>query len=743
MPSAPFRNVILAATLAAAAALVPQPARAQQPARLWEPRGFDFKPDGVWRRRARQVAAARAAAMRQGDFRSLNSAIRLARAAPALVLGGAAQQSPMAITGVLNVPVFLVRFKNTDTTTLHTPAEYDSVLLDSVAPQGRAYTVRTFYDEMSRGLFKVRGVVIGWIALDSNDSWYAGGGTCDGICGNSRVAQLIQEAVDKTVKADPTINWAQFDSDGDGEVDLVWLIHPKPGAECGNSGNIWAHRYYYSAWTGAPLPTPTAFGSGRIVIDNYTIQSGVGGIAQNGTMLAGCDPANIMPPGTVAHETGHGLGLPDFYDTNPTDQDNSEGIGEWGLMGSGNWARQGSPAHMEAFSLAQLGWVHVQQLDTTGTYRFGPVETGDTVFALRPTVANPRGEYFLLESRQGLLADSAMITKHHGGGLLVWHVDSTQYSRCTLPSNCVNTGPIHGLSLVQADGLDNLGSSTPGVSNRGDAGDPYPGLTHNTELGLRSAPSAVLNTGGAAGIALDSITQVVPNGEMSFRLRSRSVVTVLAGDTAARIRVGDTLYRRYENLFLSGDTLTISADTVQTSADARRKFFFASWSDSGAQTHVVTLGAASVTFTANFRRQFLVSYSANALGGIGASPNASTSGSYLAEGASVTLTATPLPGKVFATWTGDTTTLNPVLRLNVTRPWSVVATFMDPLTADAIVNQFLNRAGSLSADQVRYLDLLGNSNGKLDIGDIAAWLDKAGTPAAAEAMRRVMAGSPR
>src|SRR5882672_2101804 len=170
--------VIMLAILGAGA--TPRNLPAQRPARQWEPAGFDFKPEGVWRRRARGVAELRRAAMHRGDFFSLNSARETARAMSLLAGGGAAQPSAMAVTGDLNVPVFLVRFKNTDTTTLYPPSQYASVLLDPVAPAPRAYTVRSLYEEMSGGLLHVRGVVIGWITLDSSDSWYAGGGVCDG-----------------------------------------------------------------------------------------------------------------------------------------------------------------------------------------------------------------------------------------------------------------------------------------------------------------------------------------------------------------------------------------------------------------------------------------------------------------------------------------------------------------------------------------------------------------------------------
>jgi M6 family metalloprotease-like protein len=742
MPSyrASSRPAFLAALVVLGAAIVPSGLLAQRPAREWEPRGFDFRPEGVWRARARRVAESRRAAMRRGDFSSLNGAIGAARTRPALVAGGAGATSPLAVTGVLKVPVLLVRFKNTDTTTLRDTALYDSLLLGAAPPSGRAYTVRTFYEEMSQGLFSVQGVVIGWIALDSSDSWYAGGGTCDGLCFSAHIAQLIREAV---TKAGPTVDWSQFDSDGDGVVDLVWLIQPKPGAECGYSGDIWAHRFYYSGWTGAPLATQSpARNGGTVTIDDYTIQSGVGGVVNNGSSIAGCDPSQPMPPGTIAHETGHGLGLPDFYDTNPADQDNSEGIGEWGLMGSGNWARQGSPAHMEAFSLAQLGWVTVAPVTTSRTYHLGPVETADSVLLLRPTVANPRGEYFLLENRQGLLADTAMIAKHGGGGLLVWHVDSTQYARCTLPNNCVNTGPIHGLALVQADGLDNLGSSTAGIRNRGDAGDPYPGTTNNRALTPRSAPAAVMNADGtAAGVAIDSITQVAPLGEMRLRVRFGGVTTVVASDPAAFIKVRDSTYSRFQDLFLDGDTVTIAADSSQLSSDGRRKFRFVSWSDGGARSHVVTLTAAGSVFTANLSRQFLIAYAAVGGGAIGATPGADASGTFAADGDSVTLTATPAAGKVFANWSGDTTALSATLQIRMTRPWAVTATFIDPLTVDAVVTQYIARTGTLSPDQIRYLDLTGNNNGRLDIGDIMAWLDRSGTPVSGAQRQRLAAGA--
>src|SRR2546429_7217897 len=92
--------------------------------------------------------------------------------------------------------------------------------------------------------------------------------------------------------------------------------------------------------------------------------------------------------------------------------------------------------------------------------------------------------------------------------------------------NTVNSGPIHGLEVVQADGFGNLdaspygcGGPTTGCYDYGDAGDPYTGTTGNGTFSQTSVPAAVRNSDGLpAGLVVDQITQLVPNGTMQFRL---------------------------------------------------------------------------------------------------------------------------------------------------------------------------------------------------------------------------------
>ncbi len=158
--------------------------------------------------------------------------------------------------------------------------------------------------------------------------------------------------------------WGQFDNDGpdgqpnsgddDGFVDFVTFLQADQDGACPGSPHIWAHRFIIRAWNGgSPYVTRTPW-TGHpgefLKVDDYIMQSALGG-------TTACDVLAPMPIGTVAHETGHTFGLPDLYDTELNSSLATQGIGEWGLMGSGNYARPYSPSRYEAWSLFEMGWV--------------------------------------------------------------------------------------------------------------------------------------------------------------------------------------------------------------------------------------------------------------------------------------------------------------------------------------------------------------------------------------------------
>jgi M6 family metalloprotease-like protein len=481
--------------------------------------GFDFRPEGAWRRGADLIRANRRALLRRGQLRALN----------------AGRRSAVSVTGTFYVPVVPIAFQNVAPP--FPSADYAQVFF-SPTPAPLPYSVRTYYAEASRGQVTIDGVVRDWIVADSIDTYYEDG--CNGIgvlnsCphGGRRLGELLIEALRKADTG--ALDWGQFDNDGpdgvpnsgddDGVVDFVTFLQPEVDGACGTS-NLWAHRYDIAAWNGGSgfvttSPVRDAAGQpipGRFIqVRDYTLQSGVGG-------PGACGAGAIMPMGTVAHETGHAFGLPDLYDTDLQSASVTQGVGEWSIMGSGNYTQPYSPSRFDAWSLAELGWISVDSLATEGRVTVNPVAISDTVLYLGVPGTD---EYFLLENRQAIGSDTAQINPDcrfgmricaKGPGLLVWHIDAGQIAAHGFrQDNRVNAGPIHGVALVQADGLNQLGQ--PGGKNRGDAGDPWPGSSGNLLFGPETRPPALDNSGATAGFELDSIQQVIGGGAVQFLAR--------------------------------------------------------------------------------------------------------------------------------------------------------------------------------------------------------------------------------
>jgi hypothetical protein len=61
------------------------------------------------------------------------------------------------------------------------------------------------------------------------------------------------------------------------------------------------------------------------------------------------------------------------------------------------------------------------------------------------------------------------------------------------------------------------------------------------------------------------------------------------------------------------------------------------------------------------------------------------------------------------------------------------------IALDAVVSQLLDLDTGLTESEVRYFDLLGNRNTRLDLGDFLAWVKKTGVKPSAEVMARVTA----
>jgi M6 family metalloprotease-like protein len=676
-----------------------------------------------------------------------------------------------AVTGAFHVPVIVIGYSDVG---VQSPANTFQCTLFSRDPGScgnpgsRPYSVTTFYEEMSQHRITLDGVVYPSVRVDSSAAYYTDGCYGIGVNGKScahglyvRMGQLLKAALDSiNNRPDGNTLWGQFDNDGpdgvpgtsddDGVVDFVTFLQPEVGGECVRntppSTGIWSHRFILS---GLGIPalaggayvtrTPWAGHPGQFIkVNDYTIQSQLGG-------ATACDGSIIMGIGTIAHETGHAFGLPDLYDTSTQTQ----GIGGWGLMGSGNYARPYSPSSYDAWSLNALGWITVDTLGAGRTVNTGPRLLTDTVFYAR--TADP-DEYLLAENRQAVLSDSAQMNPDlpstcptslgfcaKSPGLLLWLINAPRVRSLSgyMTSNTVNVGPLQGVELIQADGLNQL--RTQGTGNRGDRGDSYPGTSNNSAFSLLATPSARGNNGEFIGFIIDQIQQL-SGGRMSFRFIRREP-TVIQAQGGALVRVNGVLWSRYEEVVPGGDPLQLAVDDPQSLAGGKSRARFIAWSQGGPKDQtVVSNPARPDTLSASFTLEHRLLLTTTGGGTVSATVTGDLSqGVFLAEGAQVVLTATAPTGAVFTGWRGDTVATDPTLNLTMRKGYDLEAHFVTQIAVagtDA-VSELLGTP-KLSDAQKTYLDELGNRNGIFDVGDLLALYRRLGLatpPALLQGMR--------
>lgn len=314
-------------------------------------------------------------------------------------------------SGTVKNLVVLCKFSD-HTFGVHTrdAADYD-VLWNAVggdpvlAPTG---SVRDCFFENSYGILTLDSTVAAWVTLPHPEAYYTNGTSGLGGFYPENPQGMVEHALNAV---DALIDFGDFDTDNDGYIDAISIIHSGYGAETGGGGGFWMWSHRWSLWQ---LPAGqwissdlNALGENVKVYDYHTEPA-----------LWGTSGTTISRIGVAVHETGHFFGLPDLYDINGGGQ----GIGSYCMMANA-WGFDGSqlfPPHFSAWCKIELGWVTPTSISTPGMYFAPQVQTTPTVF--RIDQGYPGGEYLLVENRQPFGFDAMMPQ----GGLAVWHIDDAK-----------------------------------------------------------------------------------------------------------------------------------------------------------------------------------------------------------------------------------------------------------------------------------------------------------------------------
>jgi len=550
----------------------------------------------------------------------------------------------------------------------------DAQFFEGPNPTG---TIRDYFREASNGRVELLGEPFDWQTTSLSRAEVTGGES--GLSPPARVGEFILELL--VANDDGSIDWGRYDSDGpdgipnsgddDGLVDVLAVIHPTRGGECGGPDNgqrIWSHRWNLLNAAGQQYVTssPSANG-GFIRVFDYTIQP-----------VRDCDDEGINEIGVFAHELGHGFGLPDLYATGNAGH---EGIGAWGIMGTGSYGCDNAspqlPCLPSAWTREQLGWGTFVDLgpDTDhGTLDFRSPAEGGVIYRYRVPDSDT---YYLLEHRSRAGFDTRLTAE----GLLIWQIDEGVIAS-RRRFNRINSTPTNmGVWLRQADGLNELGA-TDARGNRGDGGDPFPGLTGATEFHAGSRPSSRIAGGRSARLTVTDITELPGYVTADVTTESATLTLETVGAAAPDLFTvqGLTVGPGEVGRFAPFERVEVTAGGGVPVSEGIRKGF-SGWTDGFEdRSRLVEFALDDVSLTADYATTefrveagFVGPIPDVVPGVIGATP--SLPGFWFPDGTEVRFAAGPYPGFRYEGWSGALSGETNPATVTVSSPFTFDAVF--------------------------------------------------------------------
>lgn len=344
--------------------------------------------------------------------------------------------------------VILVNFSDLSMKSGHTQAVFDELCNSTNCTVNGGYpSAAQYFADQSNGTYRPQFDVFGPVTLSKDMDYYGHNLDEDGYpTDESNDDTEDQYATDAVIEACilanqkyPELNFANYDSDNDGYVDFVYVIYAGHGEADGGAANtIWPHNWeisnvvypWYCNKSGCTIDYKKGKRSSCCYteddvkldgkeLDNYAMSSELSFDDNGNDVLGGI--------GTLCHEFGHVMGLPDLYDTSyETNYQNSLTPNDWNIMDGGSYNGGGHcPPNYDPWQKDFFGWLKPVNLGTegqnvtlyaNGTANCQTYQINSTGKYVAPTTTGLR---YYIENRQAQGWDAPLT----GHGMLIWKVN--------------------------------------------------------------------------------------------------------------------------------------------------------------------------------------------------------------------------------------------------------------------------------------------------------------------------------
>ena len=424
-------------------------------------------------------------------------------------------------TGSPKALVILAEFQDTTSTIQDTKKVFTNYLMnedhftDSRYGQNQNYKgVRGYFKDCSYGKFTPEFNVVGPVKLPREQTYYGEG--------DDNIEALMEDACSAI---DNIVNFADYDANNDGMVDLVYVIYAGHSANYGGNKvtDIWPKS--------STVNTTNTYDGKRI--RRYGVSNELAGKENKKK-----EKEKINGIGLFCHEFSHTLGLPDIYaiDKKAKNQDD-QGMEFWDLMDGGTEVRGGRvPASYLAWEREVMGWMKIDELkDSCNIKNLKSIDNGGKAYKI--VNPNDSNEYIVLQSIQKGPWYQGWRDGTYGKGLLAYRV-SYQFNKVNVfdfPNNAkgkprVIPIPADGKILAAANAGGSITKYTQQLN-----GDLYPYNRIDYISGFKMFDGSILaksiinikeNDGGNSNnnyVSFEFKNRLVPTGIQSPSIIERNI----------------------------------------------------------------------------------------------------------------------------------------------------------------------------------------------------------------------------